>query len=155
MPCPDLVRALVPELLPLLTGFTTPALSALVHLVEAWNVADENNARRCALAIRAVLYACHSRTSRPLAWFIILNRLGVHGTRKLVSQLDASTFADSPTGASLSVLGMWRAELAQAIHEAPASCGIYLCCGRAVLRDGQPGMHLGAEACTELQAHHW
>lgn len=146
MPCPELVRALVPELVVLLSGFTTHALSALVHLVDAWHVADDGNAAHVAHATSALLCSLRTPTSRALAFYILVHRLGVYGARRLLVQMDG--FEPRASTAAR----YWQEAFERATLDAPKVLGVWLCCGRSCVRVDGPNVHLGADNCNELGA---
>ncbi len=142
MPCSDLIRSLVPELVPLLTHYTQNALGALVHLADAWQMADNVNARMLRRSIGPLVLSLSSDTSRPLAWYVLVNRLGTYGVNNLVNELE---------GDGLALVGTFREHYRSAVEDAPTFTGVWICCGRAVLRgDGTPGRHLGDDRCAEL-----
>jgi hypothetical protein len=149
MPCPDLVRVLVPELVPLLTGYTQAALAALVHLLDAWHIADDRNRPHAAVAILSVLSSLMSPTSQPLAWYVVVNRVGLHGARALVGDLECASIVLGRAGNPWPPR-FWLQQFGQAAQNAPAALGVYICCGRRTIVDGVPGRHLGGQACEEL-----
>lgn len=157
MPCPDLVRVLVPELVPFLTGYTMHALAALAHLVDAWNQADHRNQPHAVVALASVLRTLQSPTSQPLAWFVLVQRLGLHGTHKLIGDLECyeTALRCDLRGASIGAAaphppGYWRLQFRLAVRNAPGLLGVWLCCARTCVRVDGPSSHLGTDACTEL-----
>lgn len=150
MPCPDLVRVLVPELVPLLTGYTQAALAALVHLLDAWNVADDKNRPAAVTAIAAMLVTLKSPTSQPLAWFVVVARLGIHGAHKLAGDLECLSLASDGFTTINRPRRFWHQQFIQAAVNAPRQLGVWLCCGRVCVRVDGPSSHLGTDACDEL-----
>lgn len=147
MPCPDLVRVLGPDLVPLVTHFTQAALAALVHLLDAWNVADNRNRPHVVTSIAGVLETLNAPTSQPLAWFVVVARLSSHGARQLVDDLEVY---EQAWRGRLHPANYWRQQLGQAAVNAPKYLGVFLCCGRRIAIEGVPGRHLGGAACSEL-----
>jgi len=118
--CAQLLDVLGPDLASLVTGYTLPALGALGHLAEAWQQADDNNRWRITAALAPLLMTLKTRTSQPLAWFVLARRLGVPAVADFARQLDA---------AALQLPGFYMSELERARCDAPANIGAHLCCG--------------------------